>query len=142
MFIDSCSSTVLSYARECQKRKPTGVLCIWSQISLKPKGKRDPVHFQPTHHAINAGGNRSHGREWLGPGSQTWGRTLLRLEPRSLDQFHLDCHVYFGQGHKMIAHILSYCGGNCFKRRTEVFQSTHLQLCLEINLQLDPLKQN
>ena len=53
-----------------------------------------------------------------------WGRT------QSLDQFHLDSNAYFGKGHRSIAQILSYDGGNYFKRRAEMLKSTNLQLCI------------
>lgn len=118
---------------------------VFSQRSLTPKGKRDPINFKAT-------------MQWMKEEKPWKGMTELRKvlcwgRTESIDQFHLDYNAYFGKGHKRIAHILSYCGGNYFKRRAEMLKSTYLQLCIMPfsrslissawnHLQLDHLKEN
>lgn len=101
------------------------------------------------HHAMSDG-KEAKRKKWLTHDHRAEEGPLPMPEPSSLDQFHLNSKTYFGKGHKMIAHILSYCVGNSFKRRTDMFKSIHFQLCIScpkvrsirhgINLQLDHLK--
>ena len=61
---------------------------------------------------------------------KTWGRSSIEAELRALTNFTLILMLIFGKGHRRIAQILSYDGGNYFKRRAEMLKSTYLQLCI------------